>query len=448
MKGLKHLKGVGPSHERVAVGTPAPRHDRTFADRVAQRPFRPSPAFRSSEHVNIEVILNDELFDRTTVARPQGALCLVRCTRPLLLANGKCQLDRGTLELKLFEERTKIVERGIAPSEQPLYVVLLPQALQVGPHARIGDSHPIGDTTEPRKRQGARPLEREQLDHEHRFLSSQWISKSGIDLQKRVADRRPAFSQDFRPDLRRATPIRFPDLLAHYRNTPLQAWFQSGHGEVCLSSRTILFYFGARIPALLGALPETMIGGGDHQLPPSSLHGTPSPAPLALNEGFVLHITLPPSGAFSRVDQPSIGLLQSSTRGWLHQVRAGSMFRATENLGSRATQDSTSTQELGTERLMNSATITEIRFSGASNPDRATGLLGYVSFLLNGSFRVDGVTLRRTAAGRLVLSYPARRDRRGRDHAIFFPIDDASRLRIERQVFRGIGDMFSPEVPE
>ena len=45
-------------------------------------------------------------------------------------------------------------------------------------------------------------------------------------------------------------------------------------------------------------------------------------------------------------------------------------------------------------------------------------LLGVVTVFMDASVRIEGITLRRTLEGRLALSYPARRDRRGRQHAL------------------------------
>ncbi len=79
--------------------------------------------------------------------------------------------------------------------------------------------------------------------------------------------------------------------------------------------------------------------------------------------------------------------------------------------------------------------VSEVRFKCADSSQSATGLLGYITCVLDGKLRMDGITLRRTADGRLCLSYPARRDREGRDHPYMRPIDHATRIEIEGQVF-------------
>jgi hypothetical protein len=62
-----------------------------------------------------------------------------------------------------------------------------------------------------------------------------------------------------------------------------------------------------------------------------------------------------------------------------------------------------------------------------------------ISFVLNGTLKIDGVTLRRTRDGRLTLSYPARRDRDGVEHFAIKPLGDQARVEIERQVFEALG---------
>ena len=65
--------------------------------------------------------------------------------------------------------------------------------------------------------------------------------------------------------------------------------------------------------------------------------------------------------------------------------------------------------------------------------DVRSGLLGYLS-IFYGDLVID-VTVRRTAEGRLALSFPERRDKHGRRHSVVRPIDDAARREIEAAVF-------------
>jgi DNA-binding cell septation regulator SpoVG len=86
--------------------------------------------------------------------------------------------------------------------------------------------------------------------------------------------------------------------------------------------------------------------------------------------------------------------------------------------------------------------VTDVCFSPASADDTRFGLLGYVSFALGGGLRVSGITVRRTADGRTALSFPGRRDRRGKERPYMRPVSRESRTAIEAQVFEAI------ELPE
>ena len=83
--------------------------------------------------------------------------------------------------------------------------------------------------------------------------------------------------------------------------------------------------------------------------------------------------------------------------------------------------------------------VRDVRYQAAPASDAHRGLLGFVSFRIGVGLRVDGVTLRRSREGRLVLSFPARRDRRGAEHPYLRPINDSTREAIEGQVFAALG---------
>ena len=83
-------------------------------------------------------------------------------------------------------------------------------------------------------------------------------------------------------------------------------------------------------------------------------------------------------------------------------------------------------------------TLTDVRFKAADANALQTGLLGWLTFSI-GPLQVDGVTLRRTADGRTTLSFPARRDRAGRQHFYVRPLNDDARRVIEHQVLRALG---------
>ena len=81
-----------------------------------------------------------------------------------------------------------------------------------------------------------------------------------------------------------------------------------------------------------------------------------------------------------------------------------------------------------------SSPVADVTFVPAGQEERARGLLGFVSMRFGDDLVLDGVTLRRTEQGRLALSYPMRRDRRGRTHHFIRPADDDARRRLERAV--------------
>ncbi len=83
--------------------------------------------------------------------------------------------------------------------------------------------------------------------------------------------------------------------------------------------------------------------------------------------------------------------------------------------------------------------VHDVRFTAASPSQEAEGLVGWVRFELNGVLRLDGVMLRRSVSGHLALSFPARRDRTGRDHKFVRPVTPEVGREIEFQVLRALG---------
>lgn len=81
--------------------------------------------------------------------------------------------------------------------------------------------------------------------------------------------------------------------------------------------------------------------------------------------------------------------------------------------------------------------VSEVRFTAATAS--GDGLEGWVSCLLNGAIRLDGLALRMTREGRRTLSFPARRDRNGVDHPIVRPISTEVRREVEDQIFEALG---------
>jgi hypothetical protein len=86
--------------------------------------------------------------------------------------------------------------------------------------------------------------------------------------------------------------------------------------------------------------------------------------------------------------------------------------------------------------------VTSISFTAAPAAARRTGMLGWASFTIQPGLRVDGVAVRRSARERrLVLSFPARFDRNGVEHAIVRPLNDAVRRVLEAQVLGALAEV-------
>jgi len=86
--------------------------------------------------------------------------------------------------------------------------------------------------------------------------------------------------------------------------------------------------------------------------------------------------------------------------------------------------------------------VSNLRFTAAATAAaRADGLLGWISVTLAGVVRVDGIAVRRALKdGALLLSWPARRDGRGRSHPIVLPLP-AVRDAIHREVLDQVRGM-------
>ena len=83
--------------------------------------------------------------------------------------------------------------------------------------------------------------------------------------------------------------------------------------------------------------------------------------------------------------------------------------------------------------------VNEIRFQAATPSLMERGLLGWMSFVLNGTVLIEGVALRRSVEGKYHLSFPVRRERGGRRNFWVRPLDDRARRDIEHQVFAALG---------
>ncbi len=83
--------------------------------------------------------------------------------------------------------------------------------------------------------------------------------------------------------------------------------------------------------------------------------------------------------------------------------------------------------------------VGDVHFIAATPSQEADGLVGWVRFTLNGIVHLDGVMLRRSVAGHLALSFPARRDRTGREHKFVRPVSAEVSREIECQVIKALG---------
>jgi DNA-binding cell septation regulator SpoVG len=87
--------------------------------------------------------------------------------------------------------------------------------------------------------------------------------------------------------------------------------------------------------------------------------------------------------------------------------------------------------------------ISDVRFTPGSRADVATGLLGWVACVVDDRLVLDGITLRRTASGRLALSFPERRTATGA-YPYMRPVDAPARRDIEQAIFRAIAAEVAP----
>jgi DNA-binding cell septation regulator SpoVG len=81
--------------------------------------------------------------------------------------------------------------------------------------------------------------------------------------------------------------------------------------------------------------------------------------------------------------------------------------------------------------------ISDVRFTHGSSADIESGLLGYIACVIDDRLYLDGITLRRTATGRLALSFPERRTASG-SYPYMRPVNGPARRDIEQAIFRAI----------
>lgn len=79
--------------------------------------------------------------------------------------------------------------------------------------------------------------------------------------------------------------------------------------------------------------------------------------------------------------------------------------------------------------------ITEFTFTPASRSLRATGLLGFLRLVLNDTVVIDGITIRRTLQGAIVVSWPEPHTR-GSSRRVVRPRDEDARAFLEREILK------------
>lgn len=83
--------------------------------------------------------------------------------------------------------------------------------------------------------------------------------------------------------------------------------------------------------------------------------------------------------------------------------------------------------------------VSDVRFAQADAPDVGRGLLGWVRCRY-GSLELDGLAVRKALDGRLLITFPSKRDRAGRRHTVVRALDDASHRELEAQILRALGE--------
>ena len=83
--------------------------------------------------------------------------------------------------------------------------------------------------------------------------------------------------------------------------------------------------------------------------------------------------------------------------------------------------------------------ISDVRYTAASRQHFARGLCGWVTCTVSRTLRLDGLAVRCTLEGRYAISFPARRDAKGRQHFVVRPVDDRARRLIEREILAQLG---------
>ena len=87
---------------------------------------------------------------------------------------------------------------------------------------------------------------------------------------------------------------------------------------------------------------------------------------------------------------------------------------------------------------MTALRLSDFAFTPANQRDQQAGLLGFLQ-LRYGDLLLDGLALRRSSTGRLILSFPRRRTRAGTEFPYLRPVNDRVRRDFEAQVIQALG---------
>jgi DNA-binding cell septation regulator SpoVG len=79
-------------------------------------------------------------------------------------------------------------------------------------------------------------------------------------------------------------------------------------------------------------------------------------------------------------------------------------------------------------------TLSAITITPAPFEHRSDGLVAFVAVTLNGSLRIDGITVRRSLTGRLYVSFPRHRNSRGEEQFVVRPLDQETTAHLESQI--------------
>lgn len=82
--------------------------------------------------------------------------------------------------------------------------------------------------------------------------------------------------------------------------------------------------------------------------------------------------------------------------------------------------------------------VSEVRLTPAPAAQASTGLVGFASFVVMDLVRLDSIAVRRTRDGRVVLAFPVKHDRAGRQHPLVRPVNDTARQAITRAVIEAL----------